>query len=283
MEPISKQRVKYGAGSLAINIQLIVLLLLFLLPVLWLISASFKSVDEMFSSNLHFIPRAFTVDNYIRIWDVIPYAHYLKNSVLIAVYTSIVTLFFSALAAYSFSRFKYPGRKLIMGFMLLGQMFPAILLIIPMFIYMNKLGIAGDYLAVVLAYQTFLLPFCSWALTNFFNKIPVELDEAAIIDGCTRFQVMYKIILPVALPGLISVATYSFLGSWNEFIFTMTLMQDNFRWTVPVGLNALSGQYGVDWGLLTAGGVICLVPAVLVMLILQKFLIQGNMEGSIKT
>jgi len=270
------------AGSVAVNVQIITLLLLFLLPILWLVSASFKSVDEMFSADLHFIPRALTVDNYIRIWNVIPYAAYLKNSLIIAAYTSIVTLIFSSLAAYSFSRFKYRGRKFIKGFMLAGQMFPAILLIIPMFIYVKELGLLGKYTAVVLAYQTFLLPFCSWALTNFFNRIPVELDEAAIIDGCSRLQVMYKIILPVAVPGLISIATYSFLGSWNEFIYTVTLMQNNYRWTVPVGLNALSNQYGVDWGLLTAGGVMGLVPAVIVMLFLQKFLIQGHLEGSIK-
>lgn len=166
--------------------------------------------------------------------------------------------------------------------MLVSQMFPAILLIIPIFIYANKIGLGGKYTGVVIAYQTFLLPFCAWTLTNFLNSIPKELDEAGYIDGCNHFQVLWKILLPVSLPGIISIGTYSFLGSWNEFIFTMTLMQDNSKWTVPVGLNALSGQYGVDWGLLTAGGVVCLVPAVLVMLFLQKFLVKGLMAGSVK-
>lgn len=283
MKRFNKQKLKYGTGTVIINIQIIVLLIFTLFPIMWLVSSSFKSVDELFSSDLSFIPRDFTFSNYTRIWSVLPYGYYVKNSLLIAIYTSVVTLFFSSLAAYSFSRFKFKGRKTIMGFMLFGQMFPAILLIIPMFIYMNKLGLLGTSAAVVLAYQTFLLPFCSWTLTNFFNRIPIELDEAATLDGCNRLQVLFKVILPIARPGLISIATYSFLGAWNEFIYTMTLMQDNYSWTLPVGLNALSGQYGVDWGLLTAGGVICLVPGFIVMLFLQKFLVAGHMEGSVKS
>lgn len=281
MKLLSKQ-IKHKFNSFIIGLQILFLLFLVLLPIIWLLSTSLKGTDEMFSANLSFIPKEITFDNYIKIWKVIPYAVYIKNSILIALYTSIVTLFFSTLAAYSFSRFKNRGKKLIMGLMMISQMFPAILLIIPIFIYMNKLGLGGKYTGVVIAYQTFLLPFCTWALTNFFNRIPYELDEAGRIDGCNQIQILVKIILPVSVPGLVSVATYSFLGAWNEFIYTMTLMGKNVSWTVPVGLNALAGQYGIDWGYLTAGGVICLVPAILVMLFLQRFLIEGMLAGSIK-
>ncbi|GAK55799.1 binding-protein-dependent transport systems inner membrane component [Candidatus Vecturithrix granuli] len=269
--------------SSAIIYLLIVLGLIFMLtPVIWLLSTSLKSRSEMFTFPLHLIPGEFVWDNYVKIWKVIPFGAYVKNSVVIAFYTTVVALLFSTLAAYSLSRFRFRRRTGFLQCMLVAQMFPAVLLIIPMFIYVKKLGLLGTFSGLMLTYLTFLLPFSTWALTNFFDNIPVDLEEAALIDGCSRLGAMVRVTLPVSLPGLIAVSTYCFLTSWNEFLFAQTFMGAQEKWTIPVGLAALTSQFALDWGLLTAGGIISLVPAILVMLFLQRYLIAGLMAGAIK-
>lgn len=269
--------------SNAIIYLLIALGLLFMLtPVIWLLSTSLKSRSEMFTFPLHLIPSEFVWENYVKIWKVIPFGAYVKNSVFIAFYTTVVALLFSTLAAYSLSRFRFRRRTGFLQGILAAQMFPVVLLIIPMFIYVKKLGLLGTFTGLMLTYLTFLLPFSTWALTNFFDSIPIDLEEAALIDGCSRLGAMIRITLPVSLPGLIAVSTYCFLTSWNEFLFAQTFMGAQEKWTIPVGLAALTSQFALDWGLLTAGGIISLVPAILVMLFLQRYLIAGLMAGAIK-
>ena len=236
----------------------------------------------MFTFPLRLIPTEFVWDNYVKIWQAIPFAAYLKNSLLMACYTTVIALAVSSLASYAFSRYRLKGKNTVLNFILFSQMFPAVLLIIPIFIYIKKAGLLGTYTGLMITYLTFVVPFATWAMKNFFDTIPTDLEEAAMIDGCTRIQAMRRIILPVSRPGLISVSTYCFLTAWNEFIFAMILMPDQTRWTLPVGLAALTSQYALDWGLLTAGGVISVVPAVLIMLVLQRYLIAGLMAGAIK-
>jgi multiple sugar transport system permease protein len=262
---------------------LVILALVFMLtPVIWLLSTSLKDRSEMFTFPLHLIPKHFFGDNYIKIWQQVPFAVYVKNSVVMATYSTMVTLVISSMAAYAFSRFRFKEKSLILQLILFTQMFPAVLLIIPLFIYLKNLGLLGSYSGLMITYLTFLVPFSTWALTNFFDGIPADLDEAALIDGCSRVNIIYRLILPISLPGLVSVGTYCFLTAWNEFIFSMIFMMDQEGWTLPVGLNALTGQFALDWGLLTAGGIICLVPAIIVVLFLQRYLIAGLMAGSVK-
>jgi len=262
---------------------LVALGLVFMLtPIIWLLSTSLKARSEMFTFPLRLIPQEFVWENYIKIWHVIPFATYLKNSVVIAFYTTLVALGFSSLAAYSLSRFKFKRRNSFLRLMLFSQMFPSVLLIIPMFIYIKAMGLLGTFTGLMITYLTFVVPFSTWALTNFFDSIPIDLEEAAMIDGCTRMGAMVRVVLPVATPGLLAVSTYCFLTSWNEFVFAMVFMGDQNRWTLPVGLAALTSQYALDWGLLTAGGIISLVPAIVIMLFLQRYLIAGLMAGAIK-
>jgi multiple sugar transport system permease protein len=277
-----KRRISHIVGT-AITYFLVVIALVFMLtPIIWLMSTSLKSRSEMFTFPLRLIPTEFVWDNYVKIWRAIPFAAYLKNSLLMACYTTLVALVVSSLASYAFSRYSLKGKNTVLNFILFSQMFPAVLLIIPIFIYIKKVGLLGSYTGLMITYLTFVVPFATWAMKNFFDTIPTDLEEAAMIDGCTRFQAMRRIILPVSRPGLISVSTYCFLTAWNEFIFAMILMTDQTRWTLPVGLAALTSQYALDWGLLTAGGVISVVPAVLIMLVLQRYLIAGLMAGAVK-
>jgi len=236
----------------------------------------------MFTFPLRLIPKVFFWENYVKIWNAIPFASYLKNSLLIAVYATLITIFIAALGAYSFSRFNIRGKQSLLRFILFSQMFPSVLLIIPMFIYIKKLGLLGSYTGLSIAYLTFLMPFSTWALTNFFDTIPVEIEEAAMMDGCSRLRILFRVVLPISLPGLISVSTYCFLTSWNEFVFAMIFMGDQKQWTMPVGLAALTSQYALDWGLLTAGGIISLIPATIIMFFFQKYLVAGLMAGAVK-
>ena len=259
-----------------------IILIFMLAPIIWLLSTSLKERSEMFTFPLRLIPKVFFWENYVKIWNAIPFASYLKNSLLIAVYATLITIFIAALGAYSFSRFNIRGKQSLLRFILFSQMFPSVLLIIPMFIYIKKLGLLGSYTGLSIAYLTFLMPFSTWALTNFFDTIPVEIEEAAMMDGCSRLRILFRVVLPISLPGLISVSTYCFLTSWNEFVFAMIFMGDQKQWTMPVGLAALTSQYALDWGLLTAGGIISLIPATIIMFFFQKYLVAGLMAGAVK-
>jgi multiple sugar transport system permease protein len=279
-----RRRKKAGrlASSLVLDAQIAVALIVVAFPIVWLISTSLKSAGEMFSLPLHLIPQRVDLSQYSRIWQRVPFLHYLINSCVMAVYSTAITLLVSSFAAYYLSRFVRGGKSWFLNLILFAQMFPAMLLITPIFIYIKKIGLLGSYTGLMLTYLTFLVPFSTWALTNFYKKIPIELDEAAFIDGCSRPAALFKVILPVSGPGLVSVGTYCFLSSWNEFLYGMIFMSDQNRWTIPVGLNALSSQFASEWGMVTAGGVLCLVPATLVMIFLQNFLIAGMTAGAVK-
>jgi multiple sugar transport system permease protein len=276
------RRIRKVSFGLFTDAQIAVALVLTLLPIVWLVSTSLKGTEEVFSLPLHLIPRKIDFTQYFRIWREVPFFHYLINSSIMAVYSTLITLVISSFAAYYLSRFTRSSRNWFSSLVLFAQMFPAMLLVTPIFIYVKKLGLLGTYTGLLLTYQTFLIPFSTWALTNFYKKIPIELDEAALIDGCSRLQALFKVLFPVAGPGLISVGTYCFLTSWNEFMYAMIFMRDQDRWTIPVGLNALSSQFASEWGMITAGGVICLIPATIVMIFLQNFLIAGLTAGAVK-
>lgn len=276
------KKLSKAVHSIFILITILIALIFTLTPIIWLLSTSLKDPSEMFTFPLKLIPSVFVWGNYIHIWQRIPFGAYVTNSIIMAAYSTAVALMISTFAAYVFSRFRFKGKDALLQLILMSQMFPAVLLLIPIFIYIKTLGLLGTYSGLMITYLTFLVPFSTWALTNFLEGIPVDLDEAALIDGCTRSNILFRVLLPVSLPGLISVGTYCFLTSWNEFIYAMVFMGDQQKWTLPVGLNALTSQFASDWGLLTAGGIICLVPAILVVLFLQRYLIAGLMAGAVK-
>ena len=269
-------------AQLLIDIQIGIAFIVMIAPIAWLISTSIKSGGEMFSLPLRLIPQNPTINHYLKIWRDVPFLNYVRNSSVMAIYSTVIALVISSFAAYYLSRFTKRKNHWFLNLILFAQMFPAMLLIIPIFIYIKNLRLLGTFSGLMITYLTFLIPLSTWALTNFFKNIPRELDEAALIDGCSRLKALFKVILPVASPGLISVGTYCFLTAWNEFLFAMIFMSNQQMWTIPVGLNALSSQFAAEWGMVTAGGVICLIPATIVVIFLQNFLIAGLTAGSVK-
>ncbi|WP_020613520.1 carbohydrate ABC transporter permease [Sediminispirochaeta bajacaliforniensis] len=279
---MSNTKTKRFFSAVGVNLLVVLALLFILTPVIWLFLTSIKTRAEMFQTPITLFPETFDFGNYVKIWEKIQFGTFIKNSLIMSLYNTVVTLVISSMAAYALSRYKFKGREFFLRYLLVSQMFPAVLVLIPLFLMVKRIGLLGTFTGLEICYLTITIPFCTWALKNYFDKITPTIEESAMIDGCSFITSYIKIFLPVALPGLVSVGTYCFLSSWNEYLFTVVFMQTQDTWTLPVGLAALSGQFALDMGLLTAGGIISLVPAVIIMLFLQKYLLEGMLAGSVK-
>lgn len=279
---MSNTKTKRFFSAVGVNLLVVLALLFILTPVIWLFLTSIKTRAEMFQTPITLFPETFDFGNYVKIWEKIQFGSFIKNSLIMSLYNTVVTLVISSMAAYALSRYTFKGREFFLRYLLVSQMFPAVLVLIPLFLMVKRIGLLGTFTGLEICYLTITIPFCTWALKNYFDKITPTIEESAMIDGCSFITSYIKIFLPVALPGLVSVGTYCFLSSWNEYLFTVVFMQTQDTWTLPVGLAALSGQFALDMGLLTAGGIISLVPAVIIMLFLQKYLLEGMLAGSVK-
>ena len=206
----------------------------------------------------------------------------LVNSLIVALGAVTLGLSVSIPAAYAFSRFRFFGRKVLMTQFLVINMFPIVLIIIPLFVLMRQLGLLDTFLGIILGHSTFAIPFSIWMLTSYMNAIPPELDEAARIDGASRLQVLWLVILPVVMPGIVTTGIYIFVTSWNEYLFAMMLSGQNVR-TVTVALQLFIGEFTVQWGLLTAGGTLIAIPVTLLFLLIQRRLVGGLTSGAVKS
>jgi multiple sugar transport system permease protein len=206
----------------------------------------------------------------------------LLDSLIVAISACALGLGLSVPAAYAFSRFGFIGRRFLMTQFLTINMFPIVLMIIPLFVAMRTLGLLDTVPGVVLGHATFAIPFAIWMLTSYLNGIPKELDEAAMVDGASRVQTIVKILLPLAAPGIVSTGIYIFVASWNEYLFAMMLSGQNVR-TVTVALQMFIGEYTIQWGLLTAGGTLVALPVTLLFLFVQRHLIGGLTAGAVKS
>ena len=204
------------------------------------------------------------------------------NSLLIATGAVITGLSVSIPAAYAFSRFRFAGRNMFLTGFLVINMFPVVLLIIPLFVLMRHLGLIDTFVGVIIGHSTFSIPFSIWMLVSYFNAIPQDLDEAAVIDGASRLQTIRLVVLPLITPGVVTTAIYVFITSWNEYLFAMMLSGDKVR-PVTVALQLFIGEFTVQWGLLTAGGAMIAVPVTLLFLFIQKRLVGGLTAGAVKS
>ncbi|MBW2731037.1 MAG: sugar ABC transporter permease [Deltaproteobacteria bacterium] len=207
----------------------------------------------------------------------------LLNSTLIALGTTLLGVFLAATAAYAFSRFRFPGRNGGMMAFLVVQMFPATLLMIPMYVILSKLGLLNSILGLIFVYSTTAIPFCVWMLKGYFDTIPKELEEAALIDGASRIRIFYTIVLPLARPALAVTALFSFMTAWNEYILAATFLNREESYTLPVLLNSYVGEHGsANWGAFAAGAVLVSIPIVALFYALQKHLVSGLTAGGVK-
>jgi multiple sugar transport system permease protein len=276
---------KSNARTLAIVIAYVILIaLLFfaLAPVALMIGTAFKPNVEIFQVPPRWLPRAPTLSNFQKVMFNSGIPRYALNSVIIATLMTFTALVLGTMAGYGFSRFKFRGNRALSLFMLLGQLIPLIALIVPFFQIFDAVGLLDTKIGIALAHLTTALPLVTWMSASYFSTIPAELDEAAIIDGCTRMQALRKVVLPVALPGIISIALFAFLMSWNEFVLASVLTNTDNSKTLPIGLSEFATMFTVDWGSTMAAALLMTVPVVAVFLLFQKQFVSGLSAGAVK-
>lgn len=260
----------------------VALLVLFAMaPFAWMILTSLTPTAVLNATGVSLSPAGWSLDNYVRLIEQTSFLKNMMDSLIIASGTVVVGLIVSVTAAYAFSRFRFPGRRLLMLQFLLINMFPMVLLILPLFVLMRRFGILDTHFGLILANATVAIPFAVWMLTSYIAAIPKSLDEAAMTDGASRLTALRKIVLPLTMPGIISTGIYIFITAWNEYLYALTLGGRNVR-PVTVAIQTLIGEYQIEWGLLAAGAVVGAMPATVLFLLVQRRLIGGLTQGAVK-
>lgn len=266
---------------LLLYLPLFVMLLLLLFPFYWTFVTSIKPEAELYGSVVTYWPHDVTFESYRKLFVDFNFLKPMGNSFVVAIITTLITLTVSMLASYAFSRFRFAGRKAFMVLFLTNNMFPTVLLLIPLYAIMRSMGLLYTPASLVLSYATFTIPFSVWLLNGFINDLPLSLEEAAMVDGCNRAQAFTRIIFPVLVPCLVATGVYIFMTSWNEYTFAVMFTNEGNR-TIPVALKNLIGQLGVQWDLLTAGGIITIIPVCIMFFFAQKRLVEGLTAGAVK-
>ena len=251
-------------------------------PFFWMVSTSFKPPREVFAQPPTFIPQDPVWENFSRLFTTTNFLLYFWNSLVVCGLTVLLTLAVSSAGAYSLTRYRYPGREQIAGLILCTYMFAPIMVVIPFFILVKKLGIENTHFALVLALTSFCLPFTLWLLRAFFQTIPIELEQAAMVDGAGRLRAVIYVVLPLALPGIIATSIFTFILAWNDYIFTRILIASDELKTLPVGVQDLFHSALIDWGLIMAAGMMITIPALIFFVTVQRYLIRGWGAGAVK-
>ncbi|MGO7650343.1 carbohydrate ABC transporter permease [Rhizobium ruizarguesonis] len=266
---------------LTTDLPVLLIVIFAMAPFAWMILTSLTPTAVLSATGVSISPSGWSFDNYVRLIEQTSFLKNMLDSLIIAVGTVVVGLLVSVTAAYAFSRFMFAGRKAFMLQFLLINMFPIVLLILPLFVLFRKLNILDTHFALILANATAAIPFAVWMLTSYVGAIPRSLDEAAMTDGCTRLTALRRVVLPLMMPGIISTGIYIFITAWNEYLYALTLGGKNVR-PVTVAIQTLIGEYQIEWGLLAAGAVVGALPATLLFLLVQRRLIGGLTQGAVK-
>jgi multiple sugar transport system permease protein len=273
---------RFAAVDAVVWIALLAALAVVLFPLYWMLNTSLKPSTEIFQSPPGFISAHWSLDAYGEIFRTRPIARYLLNSLIVASGATILSVALASLAAYGFTRFHIRGANVFIIFLLFTKMLPETLLIVPYFQLMSALGLVDTYLALILAYCSFALPFSVWMLIGFFRTIPKEIDEAAIVDGASRLQTFWRVVLPLARPGLAAVALFTFIIAWNSYVWALVLTTNPNMFVISVGITNLVGEYRVQWNELMAAATIGALPVMLLYAFLNRHLVSAITAGAVK-
>jgi multiple sugar transport system permease protein len=257
-------------------------ILLVLLPLYWVVLTSMRTENQVYRQPDRLVPRDLTFENYAFLIAKRPLPNWLQNSLIVVGIVTLTSLIISIPASYSLARLKYRGAETIGKTVLFMYLLPQSLLYIPLFILLNKIDLINRLGALFIAYPTFTLPFCTWMLLGYFKTIPVELEDSARIDGCNRIQVLTKIVLPLAMPGVITAAIFSMAAAWNEFLYALVFINSDRLRTIQVGIAFLRRGDTILWGPMMAGAVFATIPPVLLYMFLQRYVVEGLTAGSVK-
>ena len=272
-------------SSLALHAGLVFAAVIAVFPVFWIGISSFKPQQEIIGqAELNVWPDDWTWSNYRNVITNNDYefVHWFWNSIAIALVTTVIGVFLAATAGYALSRFRFPGYRAALNSFLVTQMFPAAILLVPIYNIIVNLGLLNTKGALILTYCSVAVPFCTWMLKGYFDTIPISLEEAGRIDGLTPFGTFWRIVMPLSLPGIAVTSFYSFITAWNEVAFANVIMTESETYTLPVGLRTYVFQFDQDWELLTAGSMLVLIPAAIMFLLAQRYLVSGLTRGGVK-
>ena len=268
--------------NLGLDALSIVVVGLLIFPILWLYLTALKPQDQMFGGPLAVVPREVTLDNFSRIWNAAGFQAAFRNSLTVAGVSAVIVTLVGLCAAYSLSRFRYPLHSTFSMGILAVQMLPGIVIVVPLIVTLRNLHLTDSLPGLTIAYLLHGLPIAVWMLKGYMDDIPRELDEAAVVDGASTVQALWQIIMPLMAPATVAVGAFAFLLAWGEYLFALALITSTETKTLPLALQTAFGQYTIDWGMLTAGGVIISLPPAALFLFFQRYLVGGLTTGGVK-
>lgn len=269
-------------GSSISYVYLIILTIFSVFPLLWILLSSVKSKGEITKYPTEILPRQFTLDYYKTVLGQLKFTENIANSLVVALCTTIIATVISAMAAYAIVRFFKRLSKALTRLMLMTYMFPTILLAIPYSITIGSLGLTNTRTGLVIAYLSFSVPYAVYLLVGFFKTVPIGIEEAARVDGASKWQIFFKVSCPIVAPGIVAVAIYTFINAWNEFLYSLILINSREKMTVSVALRSLEGQEVLDWGTMMAASALVVIPSVVFFMLIQNKIAGGLAEGSVK-
>jgi len=270
-------------AAVLVNVVAWAAVLVVVFPLIWMIVTSVKPQFELFRIPPTFLPGEVTLEHYARVLTETPFLRYFRNSAVIAVSTTVLVIVVATLGAYSLVRFSYRGRERLALMVLFTYLLPSVVLIIPLYLMLVKIGVANSILSLVIAYTTFALPFALWLLRSFMKGIPPDLEAAALVDGASRMEAFVDVILPQALPGIISTALFTFILAWNEYLYALVLVNSDTVRPLTTGvMSMLVTSFNIEWSLLMAASVMMSVPVIIVFALMQKQLTRGFGAGGVK-
>lgn len=256
--------------------------LLAVYPVTRIITISLRPGDQLLSTSLALLPEGASLNNYRELLLETAFLNWLGNSFLVSLVVTLTGVALASTAGYALSRYRFRGKKAMLSGLLVTQMFPATMLLLPMYVMLINLKLLNTFLGIIIIYTATALPFCVWQMKGYYDTIPIALEEAARIDGCSPWQAFYQVILPLAAPALVITALFSFMTAWNEYVVANVVLQDTEMFTLPLGLKLFQSTLATQWGLYAAGSLLVSIPVVLLFLMLSRYLISGLTLGAVK-
>jgi ABC-type glycerol-3-phosphate transport system permease component len=267
---------------IVVAVAVVVVVIASLFPFVWMALSSVKVLRELYTVPPHWLPEAPTLEHYRKVLFASNIPRYFLNSVVISLGATAAALVLAVFASYGLARFTFRGRGAAQAFVLIGQLLPTAAIVVPLFVTLQTLGLVNTYLGLILVYMILTLPLSVWMLTSYVRAIPVELEEAALIDGASRLSILFRITLPLAMPGIVSILLFAFVTTWNEFIFALVFAQDSRVKTLPIGIAEFTGEFTTDWGAVMAASLIMTLPIVVLFLALQRLFVGGLTAGAVK-